>query len=59
MSNSLSNEKDINIKVIDILIMLLEDQTGERYEYRQLEVNGKSSVTGGNSNYGIVTGIEI
>lgn len=38
MSNSKSNEKDIGTKVMDLLVMLLEDQTGEKYEYRKVDV---------------------
>lgn len=38
MDRSKASEKDIGTKIMDLLVMLLEDQTGKHYEYQKIEV---------------------
>ena len=42
MSGSIT-EKDIGTKVMDLLIMLLEDQTGQSYEYKKVEAEEETA----------------
>lgn len=42
MSGSIA-EKDISTKVMDLLIMLLEDQTGQSYEYKKVEAEEETA----------------
>ena len=42
MSGSIA-EKDIGTKVMDLLIMLLEDQTGQSYEYKKVEAEEETA----------------
>lgn len=34
---STNNETDVGTRVMDLLIMLLEDQTGETYQYERID----------------------
>lgn len=42
MSGSIT-EKDIGTKVMDLLIMLLEDQTGKQYEYHRVDAEEETA----------------
>lgn len=39
MDENMAAQKDAGKRIMDIIVMLLEDQNGEQYEYREVDAS--------------------